>query len=489
MTRFQHLSAILLLSTAFLILATTAHASVWVSGSNTINQPGVYGAKGTPDPNNIPGSRYESIAWTDENDNLWLFGGYGYDEAGTDDFLNDLWKFDGNDWTWISGANNVNQSGIYGTQGLSHPNNVPGARYGSHSVIDSFGDLCLFGGYGYDVTGSKGVLSDLWKFSTNTGQWIWISGPNTIRHEGSYGTIGVPHPNNLPRSRENGAIWIDPNDNLWLFGGSGEFFGGKVGWMSTWLNDLWKFDPHSGLWTWVSGSNTTGQPGVYGEKGIPAPSNVPGARSGTAFWIDNANNLWLFAGSRSDSGFNDLWKFDPIISQWTWIDGSNLIGQYGVYGEKGVADPCNIPGTRRYLVSFKNALCDFYLFGGYGLASSDSGRLNDFWKFDGTDWTWLGGSDIADQSGIYGTQGVNDPNNFPGSRSYSIAWTTSDNKFYIFGGYGKDADENNGVLNDLWRLTGFCTYYSPGDINRDCRVDFLDLAVLAQDWAKNYWVE
>ena len=33
--------------------------------------------------------------------NVWLFGGSGYDSAGTFGRLNDLWKVEGNNWAWI----------------------------------------------------------------------------------------------------------------------------------------------------------------------------------------------------------------------------------------------------------------------------------------------------------------------------------------------------------------------------------------------------
>jgi hypothetical protein len=52
----------------------------------------------------------------------------------------------------------------------------------------------------------------------------------------------------------------------------------------------------NGMWTWISGSNTTDQHGVYGEKGIPSSLNVPGARQNAVSWIDKNGNLWLFGG-------------------------------------------------------------------------------------------------------------------------------------------------------------------------------------------------
>ena len=60
------------------------------------------------------------------------------------------------------------------------------------------------------------------------------------------------------------------------------------------LNDLWKFDGK--YWTWISGSNDTDQDGNYGQKGVAAATNIPGARVGAVSWIDIINNLWLFGG-------------------------------------------------------------------------------------------------------------------------------------------------------------------------------------------------
>jgi N-acetylneuraminic acid mutarotase len=89
---------------------------------------------------------------------LWLFGGGGQ--------FNDLWKFSPTtkEWTWVSGSNTGNVSGIYGTQGVAAASNVPGGREGSVSWIDSNGNLWLFGGIGYDSTGTVGYLNDLWRY-------------------------------------------------------------------------------------------------------------------------------------------------------------------------------------------------------------------------------------------------------------------------------------------------------------------------------------
>jgi hypothetical protein len=58
-----------------------------------------------------------------------------------------------------------------------------------------------------------------------------------------------------------------------------------------------------GNWTWMSGSSDFNEPGSYGEKGVPSPSNVPGARGGAVGWRDNDGNLWMFGGYGIDESF------------------------------------------------------------------------------------------------------------------------------------------------------------------------------------------
>ena len=205
----------------------------WESGSTIINQNGIYGIKGTAAPGNVPGARGYAVSWIDSSGNLWLFGGVGYPATGTSDFLNDLWKFNGTQWTWVSGANITDQNGDYGIKGTAAPGNVPGARSNSVSWIDSSGNLWLFGGY----TIGAHLLNDLWKF--NGTEWTWVSGSNAINQNGTYGTEGTAAPGNVPGARYGAVSWSDSSGNLWLFGGQGYPATGTFGY----LNDLWKYTP------------------------------------------------------------------------------------------------------------------------------------------------------------------------------------------------------------------------------------------------------
>src|SRR5207249_239867 len=120
------------------------------------------------------------------------------------------------------------------------------------------------------------------------------------------------------------------------------------------LNDLWKYNPITNRWTWISGDKTIYQVGVYGTKGIAAAANKPGARMGAVSWIDVADNLWLMGGhgmaASTVSGFlNDLWKYNPSTKRWMWVSGDNVvsdrfdINQLGVYGTKGLPNAANKP--------------------------------------------------------------------------------------------------------------------------------------------------
>ena len=412
----------------------------WVSGSNTVDQYGIY-TDPTPG-NNVPGARALSVSWIDKSGNLWLFGGSGYPSSGKEDLLNDLWKFDGTNWTFVSGSNLINQPGSYVT------NKVPGGRCGAVSWIDKSGNLWLFGGEGYDSSGKEDLLNDLWKFDVTNSTWTWISGSNIVDQYGSYGTKGVTDPTpgkNVPGARNGAVSWIDKSGNLWLFGGWG--YASKD---YDVLNDLWKFDVTHSTWTWMSGSDSVNQNGIYNDP-IPG-NNVPGTRQSAVSWIDKSGNLWLFGGVGYDSMgindlLNDLWKFDG--TNWTWVSGSNLVDKSGIYNDPTPGK--NVPGARYNSVTWIGGSGNLWLFGGAGYDSmGNKAYLNDLWKFDGTNWTWVSGSNTVDHYGSYGTLGVTGPSNMPGTRNNAVSWIDKSGNLWLFGGLGYASMSGPDLLNDLW---------------------------------------
>ena len=124
--------------------------------------------------------------------------------------------------------------------GIADPKkNVPGGRFDASSWADAKGNFWVFGGEGWDSTGTIGILNDLWEFSN--GQWTWMSGSNTVDPIGVYGTKGTASPSNVPGARTSAASWTDADGNLWLFGGDGNVGSKQV---RAELNDLWE------VWQW-----------------------------------------------------------------------------------------------------------------------------------------------------------------------------------------------------------------------------------------------
>jgi N-acetylneuraminic acid mutarotase len=363
-------------------------------------------------------------------------------------------------FTWVNGPRNGLLNGLYGTKGVPSANTVPGARNGSAAWTDASRNLWLFGGYGIDYgsTGSPAVLNDLWKYSPSSGEWTWVGGSNTANAAGVYGAKGTPASTNMPGARQNAVTWTDTSGNVWLFGGTGV---DSTGIGSGVLNDLWVYSSSNGEWTWVGGSSTGIAVGVYGTKGTPASTNVPGARLGAVSWEDANGNLWLFGGWGSDSAgmlgyLNDVWEYSRSSGEWTWISGSNTVNARGNYGSQGTAASANVPGARSDSVSWTDADGNLWLFGGMGSDSTGTvGNLNDLWMFSQVSggWIWFGGSNTAQAVGVYGTQGVGAAANVPGARRDAVGWTDAAGNLWLFGGWGSDSNGTVGYLNDLWEYS------------------------------------
>jgi hypothetical protein len=215
----------------------------------TVNGTGVYGTLGTAASTNIPGARINPQSWVDASGNLWMFGGSGYDSAGSDSSLSDVWMFNPKTklWTYMYGSPTVGATEVTGTQGTYASGNTPSARLGTVGWTDSTGTiLWLFGGSGTDSTATTsssdggGALNELWAFNTKTLQWAFVAGSTTAGQAGIYPVppLGTASIYAIPGSRLWSNIWVDSSHNAWLFGGSGDDVVGTSGY----LNDLWMVD-------------------------------------------------------------------------------------------------------------------------------------------------------------------------------------------------------------------------------------------------------
>jgi Divergent InlB B-repeat domain/Galactose oxidase, central domain len=452
------------INAACTVTASFAAAFTWVGGSSTPDANGVYGIQGVAAATNMPGSRDGGVTWTDASGNLWLLGGFsGY--AGALDptvgnFMSDLWKYSpsAGQWAWIGGSKTACSPGAYGTQGVPAATNTPGAHGAAISWTDASGNLWLFAGGGCDSTGAFGLYDALWEYSPSSGLWTWVGGSNTTYANPVYGTQGVPATTSTPGARCCTVNWMDSSGNVWMFGGF-TTSPGAVG--AALRNDLWVYSPSSHEWTWMGGPSTIQAPGVYGTQGMAQAANVPGARSGALSWTDAHGNFWLFGGIGYDSTgssqtglLNDLWEYSPSASQWTWVGGSNTMNATGVYGTQGVAAAANVPPARNSASAWTDASGNLWLLGGYGFDSSTQSdrRLNDLWKYSpsSNQWTWIAGSNTFDATGVYGTQGVAAATNIPGARAATFTWKDTGGNVWLFGGHYEDSTNTRFEMNDLW---------------------------------------
>lgn len=209
---------------------------------------------------------------------------------------------------------------------------------------------------------------------------------------------------------------------------------------------------------WMHGKQYAFASGVYGVQGVATASTCPGAREGASSWKDGSGNFWMFGGYGIDAGAGadalcDLWKYDPIFNQWTWMKGPANFSN-GFYGIQGVPSSSNNPGPRINAASWYDNAGNLWLFGGSGLdAFGSQSSLNDLWKYNiaTNQWTWIKGSNIGDQPGVYGSAGVPAQLNTPGARLSSTCWTDAAGNLWLHGGTGVGANFSWGDLNDLWR--------------------------------------
>jgi len=436
-------------SAAYTIQEPIAWANEWARMSRS-DGAAVFGEKGVTSTLNFPETPEGAQSWVDAGGHIWIFGAAG---------LNALWEFDpaSDLWTWVSGPNTTKVAGgnppVYGTLGVPAPDNTPGALTGAATWTDKSGNLWLFGGNGVQVLPHKPetmhcLLNDLWKYDPSTNEWTWMGGSTGVLPSGGnsttcgvpgvYGKLGIPAKTNYPGSRAGAAAWTDKDGNFWLFGGGGKDSRGLKGI----FNDLWEFNPSTGMWTWIAGNSKLpnecvsasngycGWPPVYGKKGIPSTANLPSSGGSEAVWTDKSGIIWFFGGSSfagASSGALILWTFNPATHEWTWIDGDgpnatitctpwapppafggHFCGEPSNYGTMGVPDPENHPGGGGYSANWIDSSGNLWLYGGVapdfpGTFISNLGvdpkgyfwgPVNDLWVYKPSThtWTWMGGA-------------------------------------------------------------------------------------------------
>ena len=268
---------------------------------------------------------------------------------------------------------------------------------------------------------------------SQAGEWTWMKGDSTPNNYGNFGIMGVPAPTNQPPSRYACGYWNDLQGNLWIYGGVGG------------IGDLWKFDPLTTEWTWMNGDSLVGDENIAAAKGIYNSLNTPGYIAyGMFTWVTLDNHLWLFGGSSYYSPNANLWQYNPDVNQWAWMGNFDPVN----YGTMGIGNITTMPGARlEGNAAWTDNQGNLWLFGG----NASFGDNNDVWKYDVTTgiWTWMSGSNNADDPGIYGTQGVASVNNYPSGRNTNVFWIDSMGKFWLAGGFQW---ATSAFVQDVWNF-------------------------------------
>jgi hypothetical protein len=235
--------------------STLSSACTSSSAIGTCGWPAVYGTLGVPASGIGPGSRREAASWTDNDGNLWLFGGLGIDY---DQY--DLWEFkiSSQQWAWMggdstsiystsSGENWCAQNGIYGTEGTPAIANLPSGRAAATTWTDAKGTFWLFGGVQpsptYSGGGALGDCNDVWVFEPTANEWAWMNGEaqydtySCTNTSGTNGVFGAPAAANSPIGRYGAASWTDAKGNQWVLGGLTPYE------INLDFNDLWVYQP------------------------------------------------------------------------------------------------------------------------------------------------------------------------------------------------------------------------------------------------------
>ncbi|MCB9064781.1 MAG: hypothetical protein H6551_06510 [Chitinophagales bacterium] len=190
---------------------------------------------------------------------------------------------------------------------------------------------------------------------------------------------------------------------------------------------------------------------VRGTKNQTHHNNTPGLRFNSLTWYLDGK-LYLYGGrtypNHQVRATDDLWVYDTVSNNWTWISGTQVANQSPIYGTKGIGSINNSPGCREGSSTWVHN-GKLYLYGGEYSNGTSSAYHNDIWMFDPVSklWTWINGS-LTNTKARYGIQGIPDTLNSPGSLINTVAWKHN-NRLYVYGGQGYDTS-TYGNLNDIW---------------------------------------
>ena len=233
-----------------------------------------------------------------------------------------------------------------------------------------------------------------------------------------------------PRDIWNGVL--SHEGSLYVFGGATARYGpatkeGDLTTLGT-LNDLWQYDPRSGVWEPVEEDD--GRSGYSGSDRRPSGRVLPA-------WLPVGDRLYLYGGlSVTGEGWrtillNDLWRLDPTTRRWELLE---------PHDGRALASPTDRPGSRPTTLAAMGAAAigeDLYMVAGW--AGQASGVV-----MSPQLWCYRTAADLWEFLGPHPEAGTG----WPGKR-YCPAFTAWRGKLYLWG--GRDTQYRRPeYYNDLW---------------------------------------
>lgn len=272
-------------------------------------------------------------------------------------------------------------------------------------------------------------------------QWIWMGGESTVNHAPAYpaahGMTGDPG------SRRIEMNWTGLDGNFYIYSGQ------HIPSLSnrSYFADVWKYDPRTLEWSWVSGPPNSGDHDYPPSHGM---AGLPGRRVTAGFCRDSNGNAWLMGGNGPGIMIrNDLWKRDVATGEWIWMWGGNghHIPMIVPDNPGEVGEPGSLAGSFNSLFLVANRDNDLLMMGGW---NQDGGPIltpNYTWKYDVSEnhWVWLGGSVNTVYPDAPGEAGE------VGERNMSSTGFDSDGNLWLYGGDASDSAPNSyKSRTDLW---------------------------------------
>lgn len=387
---------------------------------------------------------------------FWLVGGF-------DDtyWRNAVWNYDPKTdlYRWVAGkVDDPNNNYLaLGDFGIPSPDVFPGGALSLTATTTDHNDNIWIYGSSYQPQ------YEFWRLNTTSVEFTYFGKNNQVA-KAVGGDKGVPSMDTYPGHVDGGSMFVDSQNNLWLF----------HGYYAKTFNTVWHFNTTSYMWTWVWGEVSTAVAPDFS-------NNYWSGRYAAGGFIDSDDRVWLFGGfgnspeNNGEDSWDDMWSFDTKTLEWRveWGNESSFRAEPAIVSDD--FHPGNRPGGRYSSQMIDRYDGTFMIVGGF----EDTTNIfyNDIWLFNTTTKMWKQVYGLSDDSTPrHNYTNYREPGSYLGARRfYGSPTRNHKGNFFLHGGY--TWDQYTGVttsapLNDIWVIPqDQCLIDNDCDVNADCATE------------------